>query len=90
MPDCLEPRYTPLEVAAVLAVKIDQIILLINSGEFNGGNIAKPGASRHHWTIRKSDREAFEESRRNRRPDRAPKERKAKADNRFSGVREFY
>ncbi|WP_207397516.1 hypothetical protein [Bremerella alba] len=71
-------------------MKIDQIILLINSGELKWVNIAKPGALRPHWKIRKSDWEAFEESRRNRRPDQASKERKAKADNRFSGVRKFY
>lgn len=89
MPDILEPRYTPKEVAAAMGVKIDQIILLINSGELAAVNIAKPGALRPRWKIRKSDWEAFEERRKCRRPEKVPKKRKA-AGKRFEGVREFY
>lgn len=90
MPDILEPRYTPKEVAAALGVKIDQVILLINSGELKAVNIAKPGALRPRWKIRKSDWEAFEAQRMNRHLDRPqPTKRKTpKKKDRFANIKQ--
>lgn len=91
MANILEPRYTPKEIAAALGVKIQQIFLFIESGELPAVNVAKPGAQRPRWKIRKSDWEAFEERRKNRHPDKPPKKRpRKKQDDRFANVREFY
>lgn len=91
MADILEPRYTPKEVAAAMGVTPDHIFNLISSGELVAINIARPGAAKARWKIRKSDWEAFEERRKNRQADRPSKKRtRKKRDDRFANVREFY
>ena len=91
MTDILEPRYTPKEVAAALGVKVQQVLLFISSGELQAINVAKPGAQRPSWKIRKSDWELFEESRKNRRldqPRRSTRKPRKKAKARFSGIKQ--